>query len=147
MIVYDWARQPQEEFRAAGRRGASIVLLVITLVANGIAIFLRNRYAEDLVMADTTGDAPMTQSPPAEPRRPTSGSIADPHRRPGAHAGARRATWRHCRSVPVSRDVHLYYGAFRAVKDVSISFAHQDHGAHRAVRLRQVHAAALASTG
>ena len=33
-----------------------IVLLVITFVANGLAIFLRNRYASELVMADDRPD-------------------------------------------------------------------------------------------
>ena len=43
MIVYDWARKPQEEFREL-TAAAIIVLLVVTLLANAIAIILRNRY-------------------------------------------------------------------------------------------------------
>jgi phosphate transport system permease protein len=43
VIVYDWSRKPQDEFRALAA-AAIVVLLVVTLVANGIAIFLRNRY-------------------------------------------------------------------------------------------------------
>jgi phosphate transport system permease protein len=43
MIVYDWARRPQDEFRALAA-AAIVVLLLITLVANGIAIYLRNKY-------------------------------------------------------------------------------------------------------
>jgi phosphate transport system permease protein len=43
VIVYDWSRKPQEAFRADAA-AAIVVLLVITIVANGIAILLRNRY-------------------------------------------------------------------------------------------------------
>jgi len=43
VIVYDWARKPQEEFRAL-TAAAIIVLLVVTLLANAIAVLLRNRY-------------------------------------------------------------------------------------------------------
>ena len=43
VIVYDWSRKPQDAFRADAA-AAIVVLLVITLVANGIAIVLRNRY-------------------------------------------------------------------------------------------------------
>ncbi len=42
MIVYDWSRRPQEAFRADAA-AAIVVLLAITLFANGIAILLRNR--------------------------------------------------------------------------------------------------------
>jgi phosphate transport system permease protein len=42
VIVYDWARKPQEEFRAL-TAAAIIVLLVVTLVANAVAIVIRNR--------------------------------------------------------------------------------------------------------
>ena len=43
MVVFDWARRPQAEFREL-TSAAIIVLLVVTLLANGIAILLRNRY-------------------------------------------------------------------------------------------------------
>jgi phosphate transport system permease protein len=43
VIVYDWARKPQEEFRAL-TSAAIIVLLLVTIIANGFAILLRNRY-------------------------------------------------------------------------------------------------------
>jgi phosphate transport system permease protein len=43
VIVYDWARRPQEAFRADAA-AAIIVLLAITLFANAVAIYLRNRY-------------------------------------------------------------------------------------------------------
>ena len=43
MIVFDWARKPQEAFVAL-TAAAIIVLLFITLLANAIAIYLRNRY-------------------------------------------------------------------------------------------------------
>jgi phosphate transport system permease protein len=43
VIVYDWARKPQDEFRAL-TSAAIIVLLLLTLIANGFAILLRNRY-------------------------------------------------------------------------------------------------------
>jgi phosphate transport system permease protein len=42
-IVYDWARKPQAEFREL-TAAAILVLLVVTLLANGIAIAFRNRY-------------------------------------------------------------------------------------------------------
>ena len=43
VIVYDWSRKPGDAFRADAA-AAIVVLLVVTLVANGIAILLRNRY-------------------------------------------------------------------------------------------------------
>jgi phosphate transport system permease protein len=43
VIVYDWARKPQADFRAL-TSAAIIVLLVVTVIANGFAILLRNRY-------------------------------------------------------------------------------------------------------
>jgi phosphate transport system permease protein len=43
VIVYDWARKPQAEFRAL-TSAAIIVLLAVTVIANGFAILLRNRY-------------------------------------------------------------------------------------------------------
>jgi phosphate transport system permease protein len=43
IIVFDWARKPQAEFRAA-TSAAILVLLAVTVIANAFAIFLRNRY-------------------------------------------------------------------------------------------------------
>lgn len=43
VIVYDWARKPQDEFRAL-TSAAIIVLLGVTILANTLAILLRNRY-------------------------------------------------------------------------------------------------------
>lgn len=43
MTVYDWARKPQEEFRAL-TSAAIVALLAVTLFFNALAIFLRNRY-------------------------------------------------------------------------------------------------------
>ena len=43
VIVYDWARKPQDEFRAL-TSAAIIVLLFVTILANALAIVLRNRY-------------------------------------------------------------------------------------------------------
>ncbi len=43
VIVYDWARKPQDEFRAL-TSAAIIVLLAVTVIANAFAILLRNRY-------------------------------------------------------------------------------------------------------
>jgi phosphate transport system permease protein len=43
VIVYDWSRRPQEAFRADAA-AAIVALLVITLLANAIAIYFRNRY-------------------------------------------------------------------------------------------------------
>lgn len=42
VIVYDWSRKPQEAFRADAA-AAIVVLLLITLIANGIAVLLRSR--------------------------------------------------------------------------------------------------------
>jgi phosphate transport system permease protein len=41
--IYNWIRQPQEEFRLLAA-AAIIVLLVIMLVLNSVAIIIRNRY-------------------------------------------------------------------------------------------------------
>jgi len=43
MIVFDWARKPQEEFRAL-TSAAILVLLAVTIVANACAVILRNRF-------------------------------------------------------------------------------------------------------
>ena len=43
-IIYNWARQPGEEFRAL-TAAAIVVLLVVVLLINAVAIILRNRYA------------------------------------------------------------------------------------------------------
>ena len=43
VIVYDWARKPQADFRAL-TSAAIIVLLAVTVIANGFVILLRNRY-------------------------------------------------------------------------------------------------------
>ena len=43
LTVFQWSKQPQEEFRALAA-AAIVVLLVVTLLANAIAIVLRNRY-------------------------------------------------------------------------------------------------------
>jgi len=43
MIVYDWARRPQDEFRALAA-AAIVVLLLVTLFANAVALFLRSKY-------------------------------------------------------------------------------------------------------
>jgi phosphate transport system permease protein len=42
-IVYDWARKPQDEFRAL-TSAAILVLLAVTVLANTAAIVLRNRF-------------------------------------------------------------------------------------------------------
>ncbi len=42
-IVFDWARKPQEEFRAL-TSAAILILLAVTILANTAAILLRNRY-------------------------------------------------------------------------------------------------------
>jgi phosphate transport system permease protein len=44
IVVYRWTTLPQEEFRQLAAAGM-IVLLVITFAANGLAIYLRNRYS------------------------------------------------------------------------------------------------------
>ena len=42
-IIFDWARKPQEEFKAL-TSAAIVVLLAVTIIANAFAIILRNRY-------------------------------------------------------------------------------------------------------
>ena len=43
-IIYNWARQPGDGFRAL-TAAAIVVLLVVVLLINAVAIILRNRYA------------------------------------------------------------------------------------------------------
>ena len=43
LTVFQWSKQPQEEFRALAA-AAIVALLVVTLAANAIAVILRNRY-------------------------------------------------------------------------------------------------------
>jgi phosphate transport system permease protein len=43
LTVFQWSKQPQDEFRALAA-AAIVVLLIVTLVANAIAVILRNRY-------------------------------------------------------------------------------------------------------
>jgi phosphate transport system permease protein len=43
MVIFNWAGQPREEFRAL-TAAAIVVLLVVVLLANSAAILLRNRY-------------------------------------------------------------------------------------------------------
>lgn len=43
MIIFNWSRQPNADFRAL-TSAAIIVLLVVILAANAVAILLRNRY-------------------------------------------------------------------------------------------------------
>jgi len=43
LTVFQWAKQPQEEFRQLAA-AAIVVLLTVTLFANGVAVFLRNRF-------------------------------------------------------------------------------------------------------
>jgi phosphate transport system permease protein len=44
MIVFGWAKDPSEDFRSSLTPSAIMALLVITLIANSVAIVLRNRY-------------------------------------------------------------------------------------------------------
>ena len=43
-IIYQWVGEPQEEFKVSLAAAAILVLLVITLLANLVAVLLRNRY-------------------------------------------------------------------------------------------------------
>ncbi|REH96596.1 phosphate ABC transporter permease PtsA [Staphylococcus felis] len=45
--IYDWARKPGVDFEALSS-GAIIVLLIILLILNGIAIFIRNKYTNNM---------------------------------------------------------------------------------------------------
>ena len=44
MIIYSWAGEAKAEFKAALAPAAIIALVAITLLYNGVAVFLRNRY-------------------------------------------------------------------------------------------------------
>jgi phosphate transport system permease protein len=44
MVVYNWTKQPGDDFRQLAAAGI-IVLLIVTLAANTFAIVIRNRYA------------------------------------------------------------------------------------------------------
>ena len=44
MIIYNWAGEAKAEFKAAPALAAIIVLVAITFLCNGVAVFLRNRY-------------------------------------------------------------------------------------------------------
>lgn len=43
VLIFDWARKPQDEFRAL-TSAAILVLLALTILANAFAIWLRSRY-------------------------------------------------------------------------------------------------------
>jgi phosphate transport system permease protein len=45
MAIYNWAKLPQDEFQNVASAGI-IVLLIILLLMNAIAIFLRNKYSK-----------------------------------------------------------------------------------------------------
>ena len=44
MIIYNWAGGAKAEFKTALAPAAIIVLMAITFLCNGVAVFLRNRY-------------------------------------------------------------------------------------------------------
>ena len=44
VIIYNWAGEAKAEFKAALALAAIIVLVAITSLCNGVAVFLRNRY-------------------------------------------------------------------------------------------------------
>ncbi|MDZ7836219.1 MAG: hypothetical protein U5K84_13700 [Alkalibacterium sp.] len=43
--IFSWASRPQAEFQAVAAAG-SIVLLIILIVMNSLAIFIRNKYSK-----------------------------------------------------------------------------------------------------
>jgi phosphate transport system permease protein len=43
-VIYQWVGEPQQEFKVSLAAAAILVLLVITLLANVVAVLLRNRY-------------------------------------------------------------------------------------------------------
>ena len=43
-MIYNWAGDAKAEFRTALAPVAMIVLMAITFLCNGVAVFLRNRY-------------------------------------------------------------------------------------------------------
>jgi phosphate transport system permease protein len=48
MIIYNWAGEAKGEFNTALAPAAIIVLMAITFLCNGVAVFLRNRYDKRL---------------------------------------------------------------------------------------------------
>ena len=48
MIIYNWAGAAKAEFKTALAPAAIIVLMAITFLCNGVAVFLRNRYDKRL---------------------------------------------------------------------------------------------------
>ena len=44
VIIYNWAGEAKAEFKTALAPAAIIVLVAITFLCNGVAVFLRNRY-------------------------------------------------------------------------------------------------------
>jgi phosphate transport system permease protein len=44
VIICNWAGEAKAEFKAALALAAIIVLVAITFLCNGVAVFLRNRY-------------------------------------------------------------------------------------------------------
>ena len=43
-LIYNWAGEAKAEFKTALAPAAIIVLMAITFLCNGVAVFLRNRY-------------------------------------------------------------------------------------------------------
>ena len=138
MTVYDWARKPQEEFRALTVGGHH-------RPPRHHPLLQRPRHPPPQPVPEVVVENERTpQGDPVTVETQTQPSLDVRIGREAIDAGANMALDEDMASLPTAvslRNVHLYYGAFRAVKDVSLDIPkNRDHRAHRAVRLRQVHA-------
>ncbi len=130
MTVYDWARRPQEEFRAL-TSAAIVVLLAVTLTFNALAILLRNRYQKSVVMDPQAPDAPPAAGPATQETVVTTEVkplTVDVGAARSDAAAASLSGEEAMSSLPTAislRDVSVFYGAFRAIKDVSIDIPKQ----------------------
>ena len=57
--IFNWISQPQDEFQQLAAAGI-VLLLGVLLIMNGVAIYLRNRYREQMVNSATTRWSPIT---------------------------------------------------------------------------------------
>jgi hypothetical protein len=65
MIIYNWAGEVKAEFKTVLAPAAIMVLVAITLLCNGVAGFLRNRYDKRrrFFCALTRGNRSFTRDP------------------------------------------------------------------------------------
>ena len=100
--IFNWTGRPQEGFHELAA-AASIILLGLLLLMNGLAIYIRNRYQQTVVSPVTSSDEAASRTP-----APRTARHGRPGRDPTDHAA--------CENVDV------YYGDFRAVTEVNLEF-------------------------